>query len=123
MWHKFAYEHNENILQKLNKPITIDTNDRLILTYNSVKQLNILPNIYSERQIQYDSLLSIVNKCKTSMGKRLLKYMLTKSITSVDTLNNRYNSIDFLRQNVDNTHRYKLIEQPTSKYNRFTTKS
>ena len=41
---QFTYEHNENIIEKLDKPKIWEPSSYLILSHDSINQLNILPD-------------------------------------------------------------------------------
>ena len=49
---------------------------------------------------RYDSLLSILNKCSTSMGKRMFKDRLCHPITDPTELQQRYQQVAFFREQV-----------------------
>ena len=95
---QFVYEHGENLLSKLSKPVIDEIDDnKLILAFNTLNQLNVTS--------KKTSLLSILNSCNTSVGKRYFKKMLLNPINSVDALNKRYNNIEcFLK-----TKAWKII--------------
>lgn len=90
----FSYEHNERIIERIQKPIHWEYNDHLILYNNAIYQLNIINNNNKDSSIKYNSLYDIIQKTSTNMGKRLLKYRLLNPITNIDELNRRYNLID-----------------------------
>lgn len=88
----FAYEHNENIIKKINKPEIWDDTKYLILTNNTINQLNVTPqhNLHSK----YNSLFGVVNQTSTSIGRRLLRSRLLNPIIDSNTLNYRYDLIE-----------------------------
>lgn len=86
---QFAYEHNSNIISKLNYPFIVENNNQLIIEYDSILQLNLISNNPNEK-----SLLKILNNCKTAFGKRAFKDKLLNPITNIDILNNQYNAVD-----------------------------
>jgi DNA mismatch repair protein MutS len=97
---QFSYEHNEKVIEKIQKPNHWEYDDHLILYNNVIYQLNIVP-IGNMPKIgnhgnnkKYDSLFSIIEHTSTNMGKRLLKYRLINPITSVIELNKRYDMVD-----------------------------
>lgn len=95
---KFSYNHDNMIINNLNKPIIISNSKHLNLHNNALYQLNILS--YSNNY-KYNSLFDIINKTSTSLGKRYLKYNLTYPLLNIEELNNRYNLIDKLyNQNI-----------------------
>ncbi len=117
----FAYEHNENILKKIQKPDLWEYQKHLILYHNTIYQLNIIPtpNSYLDNSTRFKSLYDILLKTSTSMGRRLLKYRLTNPITEVDELNKRYNKMENMMNHAwpigpsarsQGLHGYELIE-------------
>ena len=105
----FAYDHNETIVRKLEKPETWSENRHLILTNNTINQLDLVPHfskIESNGMGKYNSLYSIVNNTSTTMGKRLLKERLLNPIVVESDLNKRYDQVESLIEN----NFYKEIE-------------
>ena len=95
---QFAFEHNENIINKLKKPAFWEYNDHLILYNNAIYQLNIV-SANGKNTGSYNSLYDIIQKTSTNMGKRLLKYRLMNPISNIDELNKRYGYIElFLKK-------------------------
>jgi DNA mismatch repair protein MutS len=94
---QFSYEHNERIIQKIQKPTIWEYHDHLILYHNTIYQLNVIStDNYKEsnNKNKFKCLYDILNKTSTSLGKRLLKYRIMNPITNVNTLNNRYIKIE-----------------------------
>jgi len=100
----YCYEHNSTLIEKLSLPNTSWTNENeyLVLTHNAINQLDILPSKNSAKHNRsnknIDSLLSVVNYTKTSLGKRYLINMLTNPITSVKKLDEIYSMNNCLIQ-------------------------
>lgn len=93
---KFGYNHDNNIINYLNKPELIINKDILNLHNNALYQLNIISN---NKNYKYNSLFDIINKTSTNLGKRFLKSNLTEPITNIEELNIRYNIISKLQNN------------------------
>ena len=90
---KFAYEHDNNLVKKLDKPELLQNEKVCSLHDTAIYQLNLVSTPYmSERNI--NSLWSIVNRCKTGPGKRLLRNRLIHPIYDTQELQTRYDSID-----------------------------
>ena len=89
----FAYEHNERIIQKLNKPNILHTFSFLRLTNTSIEQLNIIskPN--------QSSVVHVLNTCDTSLGKRYFKECLLSPLLDPVQIEDRYNHIEKMIQN------------------------
>jgi len=101
----YCYEHNPFLVEKLNAPNTswLDVDNYLVLTHNAANQLDLLPSKNSKKHNRsnknIDSLLSVVNFTKTSLGKRFLISRLVNPITNVKQLNAGYDMIQDLRKN------------------------
>ena len=92
---QFSYEHNERIIEKIQKPEQWEYNNHLILYNNAIYQLNII-NVSNISGNNYKSLFDIIAKTSTSMGKRLLKYRIMNPIIDIVELNRRYDLIDMM---------------------------
>ena len=82
---QFSYQHNETILNKIQKPTIDHTSDTLNLSYNCVKHLNIISDNPKD-----SSLLSLLNKTCTSMGKRLFREWFLSPLIDPIQINARY---------------------------------
>ena len=109
---EFAYTHNETIIQRIKKPTLFKDNDYLLLTNNSINQLNLIPNSSNSiGKSRFNSLLSVIDKTSTSIGKRYLKDQLLNPISNADKINERYIIVDFFYKE-DN---YKVFSEILSK--------
>lgn len=88
---QFAYEHNFDIIKHLNAPEIINDNTFLNIEYNSAVQLNILGLYQNDKP-----LVDILNRCLTSFGSRMFRERLLKPIIDNETLNKRYDNIEYL---------------------------
>jgi DNA mismatch repair protein MutS len=88
---QFSYLHNEHIVDQIKKPVLIESDKYVTLSYNVVKQLNII-----DKDCIYGSLLHILNRCKTSIGKRRYKERLLNPIFDTNVLMERYKRIDYM---------------------------
>lgn len=91
---QFSFQHNDNILNRIQKPIYITNKNNLVLSYNCIKHLNIISN-----DIRVNSLLSILNRSTTAIGKRLFREWFLNPIIDKDILESRYNSINHMLEN------------------------
>ena len=87
----FAYEHNELIIKKLQKPTVIQIDSHLRLTNLSAEHLNILP-----RQGCQSSILQLLNTCDTSIGRRYFKECLICPLVNVDEIEERYKLTEYM---------------------------
>ena len=98
---QFTYEHDEHIIDRISFPTINKSTEILYLNQDALYCLNLLPSSGSiDNQLKYrqnrsmDSCFSIMNKTKTKMGERLLKYRISHPITNYEKLNDRYDMID-----------------------------
>ena len=91
---QFAYEHNYDIIKKLNIPEIIHTEAYLSIEYNSAVQLNIIGLYQNDKP-----LINILNRCLTPFGSRSFKERLLKPIIDKQKLNERYDDIEYLLEN------------------------
>jgi DNA mismatch repair protein MutS len=109
---EFAKSHRVDIITKISKPEILDNQDNLILTQNSVYQLNILPDKnLIESNAKNNSLVGILNQCSTAFGKRLFKQRILTPFSDRIKLEECYNKVDQLL--VDS--KYRTIEELLSK--------
>ena len=90
---QFIHEHKLENLTRLPKPILKGSEQNLILSHNCIYQLYLIPNKEHESE-KYNSLLSILNKCDTAIGRRLCKNRLLYPILNKNELQNRYDTIE-----------------------------
>lgn len=91
---QFAYEHNVDIIKKLNQPHILNNEKFMNIEYNSAIQLNLV-----ELNNNDTSLLNILNRCSTSFGSRLFKEQFLKPIIDEKMLNKKYSDIEYVLQN------------------------
>lgn len=98
----FAYKHNSEIINNIDKPICHNTTKNLILGNNAILQLNILKNdslLSTNQNKKYQSLFDVVNNTSTSIGRRYLKNMLLNPILDINILQKRYDLIEVIIKN------------------------
>ena len=95
----FAYEHNPNIIQKIDKPEIWNIEKYLILANNTINQLNLVDHQSQQINCKYSSLFSVLNNTSTNIGKRYLRDNLLNPILNIDELNKRYSIIESLTTN------------------------
>jgi len=100
---QFIHEHKLENLNHLPKPELKCDEKKLILSNNTIYQLYLVPNKEHESE-KYNSLLSILNKCDTAIGRRLCKNRLLYPILDKDELKSRYEVIEnFQKENLYNS--------------------
>jgi len=109
----FIYQHNPNLVNKLDEPDFDNCTERLILANHSLKQLNIIDD--GNYTGKFSSVEKLLNQCVTSMGIRQFSYLLLNPTTSVDYLNEEYNITEHI------LNRNKSTELASSIKNRLST--
>jgi len=104
---EFAKEHRSDIIDKISRPILLENQDNLILTQNSIYQLNVVPDKNNTGKSM--CLLNLLNNCSTAFGKRLFRERLLNPIFNTEKLNNSYEQVESLKPN------YKQLEEMLSK--------
>jgi DNA mismatch repair protein MutS len=85
----FIYQHNPNLVNKLQEPIFDNSSERLILANHSLKQLNIIDD--GNYTGKFSSVEKLLNQCVTPMGKRKFSHFLLNPTTNSEHLNEEYN--------------------------------
>ncbi|WP_345970950.1 HNH endonuclease [Sulfurimonas sp. HSL1-6] len=85
----FVIEHDYHIIQKLARPKMIDNTRYMYLGNNALEQLAVLSKDRSDM-----TLLKLIDKSVTAIGKRLLKERLLNPIQERGELERRYGLID-----------------------------
>ncbi len=85
----FVIEHDMHIVQKLNMPRLIDNRRFMYLGNNALEQVGIISKDKKEF-----TLLKMMDKSATAIGRRLLKERLLNPIMEKDELERRYNLIE-----------------------------
>lgn len=94
---QFVNNHNEKVLVKVGPPEIIQETNTLVLSYNSIKQLDIISsNTFGGKS---QSLYDILNNCKTAVGKRYFKERIMSPLRNHIQLNECYKNI---QQQLDN---------------------
>ena len=86
---QFIHEHKIENLNGLPKPILKGSDKHLILSHNCIYQLYLVENKEHSGE-KYNSLMSILNKCNTAIGRRLCKERLLYPIVEPAELEHRY---------------------------------
>lgn len=84
---QFVYERNPNIIKNIERPTYIDNNDTFKLDYDSAIQLNYIDH-------KENSVVKIINKCITAIGRRAMYNRLIYPKTTSDSLNKSYDIIE-----------------------------
>jgi len=95
---EFIIEHDELIIEKMNRPIFLGASRYLYLGNNALEQLGVISRGSSEL-----TLLELMDKTSTAFGKRLLKERLLSPIIDKEILEARY---DLSQKLMENSNRY-----------------
>ena len=107
---EFAHKHNEKVITRIDKPEVWNESKYLILTNNSINQLNLVAHAAVNTNTKYNSLFAVINGTSTSVGKRFLRETLLNPIIDPCELNRRYDYIDSIIKTD-----YKIYESKLSK--------
>ena len=93
----FVYQHKSNLIENIEKPEELNDENYLVLSADSVRQLNVFNN-YSFYTGRNKDLFSLLNKTVTSIGKRTYKNRLLYPLLNQDKINERYEILDIVLQ-------------------------
>lgn len=102
----FIQEHNPDLVRKISLPIFNNISDRLVLANHTLLQLNIIDSGSGNNMGKYSSVLSFLNCCCSSIGKRKFQYQLTNPTSEEDWLNKEYDMISVLLE----PEKYVMLE-------------
>jgi DNA mismatch repair protein MutS len=92
----FIIEHDESIIEKMNKPHFLGNNRYMYIGNNAMEQLSVISRDPSDI-----TLLDLIDKTSTAFGKRLLKERLLNPICDKELLEKRYDLTDLLLPNIN----------------------
>lgn len=108
---QFVYEHDSQVLKKLEKPTLVQSKDTLELSMNCIHQLNLVPSTTWGYVGSNSSLFSILDQSSTALGKRLLKERLLAPLMSSKKINQRYNEVQKMYQKVNKKEMWEVFEE------------
>ena len=95
----FIYIHNNSLINNIKYPTYVNTSNTLILETHSLKQLNIIDN---GDKSKFSSVLKLLNKCITPMGKRSFEQELLNPINDIAELMKKYDQIETFMKFITN---------------------
>ena len=104
---QFAYEHDNNIVRKINFPELMNSKDELYINNDCLFQLNLISNNVKNYNTKIASLFDVINFTSTKMGNRLLKDKILRPITNAEKLNVIYDKVEQIIPDTD-VYRYIL---------------
>lgn len=112
----FIQEHNPNLVKRISIPDFDNTSTRMLLANHTLSQLNIIDDaITSSKQYgNVSSVLSLLNKCSTPMGRRKFQCQLTNPTFNEEWLNTEYHMTEMLLSD-ENSHYIDAFRKMLSK--------
>jgi len=92
----FIIEHDESIIEKMNRPQFLGNSRYMYIGNNAMEQLSVISRDPSEM-----TLLDLIDKTSTAFGKRLLKERLLNPICDKALLEERYDLVEKLMPSID----------------------
>lgn len=90
---RYINDHASIILHQINEPEIWEHNSQLVLANNSLEQLNVVDNRFMFKRGS-TSLIKLLNKASTCMGRRGFKNHLLNPIKNPEEINRRYNLVE-----------------------------
>ena len=90
----FVFEHNPNLVNKIQEPIIENKTDRMLLANHSLQQLNIIDDNHYHGKLS--SVSNLLNNCITTMGKRTFKHNIVNPTTCREKLEKKYDITEYL---------------------------
>jgi DNA mismatch repair protein MutS len=97
----FLQEHNPDLVRKINVPVFTNKSTKLLLANHTLRQLNIIDDSNGVSSGHVSSVLSLLNKACTAMGKRQFKNQLLNPTFDTDWLKKEYSIIDHILEKKD----------------------
>lgn len=96
----FIQEHNPNLNKKISIPEFNNTSNRVILANHTLLQLNLIndASVDSKKMGKLSSVMSLLNKCCSPMGRRLFQNNFTNPTFDEEWLQVEYDTIDIMLQ-------------------------
>jgi len=110
----YCHQFNSLVTSQLLPPETswLNEEEHLVLAHNALLQLEVMPPPDSKGK-GINSLFSVLNKCRTAVGKRRLSNLLQNPLTDIIQLNRSYTIVDeLIRTNLYQTIDNRLQELP-----------
>jgi len=95
----FIHSHNPELVRKIHEPFVDNIHERLHLANHSLKQLNIIST--SQHTGKFSSMCSLLNECKTPMGKRKLNSIILHPTTNCKDLQREYDITSYIKEHYD----------------------
>lgn len=107
----FVRSYDPCLVHYLDDPEQLHSSTYMSLFNNAMYQLSVTDAQHRESQ----SLLKLLNKCKTSMGKRLFRSRLLQPVCDATVLMARHDRVQQLLEEVDGHRPFESFRKPMSK--------
>ncbi|MFP4403610.1 MAG: DNA mismatch repair protein MutS [Candidatus Woesearchaeota archaeon] len=94
----YLQETQKNTLSFIRKIKKFNKNNYMKLDFNTIRNLELIENLNDKSTKQ--TLLSILNKTKTSLGRRLINKIILQPLLNIDEINYRLDGVEELINNV-----------------------
>ena len=94
---EFVYEHKIENVREISRPVFTPPEKTLVLTSNAIYQLYLVDSREHEGE-RYSSLMALLNKCQTAVGRRLVRERLLNPVVNPEILETRYATIEAFRE-------------------------
>ena len=105
----FIYQHNPELVDQIDQPTLAGQTGGMALLNHPLRQLNIIPT--GQGIGQKGSLVTLLNRCKTPMGRREFERQLLNPSIDPDYLNPEYEAIQYVKEH------WELFERIHKKLN------
>jgi DNA mismatch repair protein MutS len=104
----FIQEHNPTLVRRICLPEFNNTSKRVILPNHTLLQLNIIGDMSAENKKmgKLSSIMSLLNKCNSPMGRRLFQHQLTNPTFDESWLSMEYSMI----ANMTDGEHYDMVD-------------
>ena len=104
----FIQEHNPTLVRRICLPEFNNTSKRVILPNHTLLQLNIIGDMSAENKKmgKLSSIMSLLNKCNSPMGRRLFQHQLTNPTFDETWLSKEYSMI----ANMTDGEHYDMVD-------------
>jgi len=90
----FVFEHNPNLISKIQEPIIENKTERMLLANHSLQQLNIIDD--NNYKGKLSSVSNFLNNCITPMGIRTFKQNILNPTTCREKMERKYDITEYL---------------------------
>ena len=93
----FVGQHNADLVKRITEPLFDNTTERMTLANHTLQQLNITgDHKYTGKK---SSVMSLLNECVTTMGKRAFNHNMANPTNNIEYLNREYDIVEHCKNN------------------------